>query len=71
MARWKARGKARGSRRGGAQPGGSPVYGLGIIGAAAYFFGSAETGRDYALAIPKAIFWPALLVYKLLRYLAA
>ena len=42
-----------------------------MIGAVAYFFGSAESGRDYALAAPKAIFWPALLVYKLLRYLAA
>jgi hypothetical protein len=42
-----------------------------MIGALAYFFGSAESGRDYVLAIPKAIFWPALLVYKLLRYLAA
>jgi hypothetical protein len=61
---------ARGSRKSGAQPGGNPVYGLGIIGAVAYFFGSAETGRDYVLAIPKAIFWPALLVYKLLRYFA-
>jgi hypothetical protein len=71
MGRWKARGKARGSRKVGAQPGGSPVYGLGMIGAAAYFFGSAESGRDYALAGPKAVFWPALLVYKLLRYLAA
>jgi hypothetical protein len=42
-----------------------------MIGAAAYFFGSAETSRDYVLAAPKAIFWPALLVYKLLRYLSA
>jgi len=67
MGRWKA----RGSRKGGVQPGGSPVYGLGMIGAVAYFFGSAESGRDYVLAIPKAIFWPTLLVYKLLRYLAA
>jgi hypothetical protein len=40
-----------------------------MIGAAAYFFGSAETGRDYALAAPKAAFWPALLVYKLLKSL--
>jgi hypothetical protein len=65
MARWKA----RGSRQGGAQPGGGAVYGLGMIGAVAYFFGSAESGRDYVLAAPKAVFWPALLVYKLLKNL--
>ncbi len=67
MARWKA----RRPRQGGTQPGGDAVYGLGLIGAAAYFFGSAETGREYVLAAPKAIFWPALLVYKLLRFLSA
>jgi hypothetical protein len=42
-----------------------------MIGAMAFFFGSAETGRDYALAAPKAAFWPALLVYKLLKSLYA
>jgi hypothetical protein len=67
----RARWKAKGSRQGGPQAGGGAVYGLGMIGAMAYFFGSAGTGRDYALAVPKAIFWPAILVYKLLRYLAA
>jgi hypothetical protein len=66
MARWKA----MGSGRGGAQPGGGAVYGLGMIGAMAYFFGSAESGRDYLLAAPKAVFWPALLVYRLLKYLS-
>jgi hypothetical protein len=67
VGRWKA----SGARQGGTQTGGGAVYGLGMIGAAAYFFGSAESGRDYALAAPKAIFWPALLVYRLLKYLAA
>jgi hypothetical protein len=67
----KARWKARGARQGGTQTGGGAVYGLGMIGAAAYFFGSAESGRDYVLAAPKAMLWPALLVYKLLRYLSA
>lgn len=67
MARWKA----RRPRQSGPQPGGDAVYGLGLIGAAAYFFGSAQTGRDYVLAGPKAVFWPALLVYRLLRFLSA
>jgi hypothetical protein len=66
MARWKA----RGSRQDGAGTGGGAVYGLGMIGAVAYFLGSAESGRDYALAVPRAIFWPALLVYKLLKSLS-
>jgi len=65
MARWKA----RRPRQGGASNGGGAVYGLGMIGAVAYFFGSAESGRDYALAGPKAVFWPALIVYKLLKNL--
>lgn len=64
QAQWRARGpRPSGSSNGG----GGAVYGIGMIGALAYFFGSAETGRDKALAAPKAIFWPALLVYKLLK----
>jgi hypothetical protein len=44
------------------------VYGLGMIGALVYFAGTAESGRDYALAVGKAIVWPALLVYRLFRF---
>ena len=44
------------------QPGGA-VYGLGMIGALVYFIGLAETRQDYALAVGKALVWPALLVY--------
>jgi hypothetical protein len=65
MARWKT----RRPRQDGAGAGGGAVYGLGMIGAVAYFLESAESGRDYALAAPKAIFWPALLVYKLFKNL--
>jgi len=45
----------------------SRVYGLGMIGAMAYFFQSAESGWDHVLVVPKASVWPALLVYKLLK----
>ena len=62
-----SRWKARGSRQNGPANGGGVVYGLGLIGAVVYFFGSAESGRDYVLAAPKAVVWPALLVYKLLK----
>lgn len=53
--------------RGGASSGGGAVYGLGLIGAVVYFFEGAVTPRDYALALPKAMFWPAFLVYRLLK----
>lgn len=66
----RAQWKARGSRPDGASNGGGgAVYGIGMIGALVYFFQSAATGRDKALAAPKAIFWPALLVYKALKQL--
>ncbi len=38
-----------------------------MIGALVYFLQAADSGRDYVLAVPKAIVWPALLVYKLLK----
>lgn len=56
--------KSRSSPRSAPPPGGGAVYGLGMIGALVYFIGTAESGRDYALAFGKAIVWPALLVYK-------
>jgi hypothetical protein len=54
-------------RQNAAPAGGGAVYALGMVGAMVYFFRSAVTGRDYALAIPKAGVWPAILVYKLLK----
>jgi hypothetical protein len=59
--------KAWRSRQNGPPAGGGAVYGLGMIGAMIYFLGSARSGWDYVLAIPKASVWPALLVYKLLK----
>jgi len=59
--------KKRRSRQDRSATGGGAVYGIGMIGALAYFFESAESGWDYVLAIPKAGVWPALLVYKLLK----
>jgi hypothetical protein len=55
--------------KGAPPPAGGAVYGLGMIGALVYFLGSAETGRDYALAIGRAVVWPALLVYRAFRAL--
>ena len=64
-ARWKANPPARNGGAGG----GGAFYGLGMIGALVYFLAKAEAGSDYLLAFPKAMVWPALLVYKLLRSL--
>jgi hypothetical protein len=66
--RWKGR------RRGAQAPASAPanggaVYGLGMIGALAWFIQTAETRADYALAFPKALVWPAILVFRLFRYL--
>jgi hypothetical protein len=51
------------------QPQGGAVYGLGMIGALVYFAGTAQTGKDYALAVAKATVWPALMVYRVFRFL--
>jgi hypothetical protein len=59
--------KARRSRQGGPAAGGGAVYGIGMIGALVYFVKAAESGRDYVLAFPMAVIWPALLVYKMLK----
>lgn len=55
-------------RRGvGSGTAGDAVYGLGLIGAAIYFFASAESFWDFVLALPKAVLWPVLLVYELFQ----
>ena len=47
------------------------VYGLGFIGAAIYFISTAATFWMGVLGILKAIIWPVLLVYELLKFLGA
>lgn len=49
----------------GAAAGGGAVYGLGLIGAGIYFVLNSDGVWDLLLAIPKAIVWPAILVYEL------
>jgi hypothetical protein len=43
--------------------GGSPVYGLGFIGAVAWFWPQAHDPKERALAVLKAMVWPAYLVH--------
>ena len=58
--------KGRGGMCNGAASG---VYGLGLIGAAIYFIGQATTFWMGVLGVLKAIVWPAMLVYELLKFL--
>jgi hypothetical protein len=65
MANWRAGAPDRP-----AQPqGGGAVYGLGMIGALVYFVGGSKGARGYALAVGKAVVWPAIMVYRAFRYL--
>jgi len=47
----------------------APVYGLGLIGALVYYISHATTFWLGVLGFFKAIIWPAMLVYELLKYL--
>lgn len=47
----------------------SAIYGFGVIGALIYFMQHAQTLWTGILGIIEAIFWPAVLVYKLFEYL--
>lgn len=49
--------------------GSAPFYGFGFIGALVYYIGHATTFWLGVLGFFKAIVWPALLVYELLKYL--
>lgn len=45
------------------------IYGLAFIGALVYFIQQATTFWMGVLGFFKALFWPAVLMYKLLEYL--
>ncbi|MDD2642063.1 MAG: hypothetical protein WC110_06730 [Bacteroidales bacterium] len=47
------------------------VYGLGFIGAVIYFIAQATGFWMGVLGVLKAIIWPVILVYELLKYVAA
>ena len=62
--------KQKQARRSGSAPdGGSPVYGLGFVGAVAWNWQQATTPRDRVLAVLKSMVWPAFLVYAAFRAL--
>ena len=45
------------------------VYGLGMIGAWVYYIGRATTNQERVQGFFKGLFWPAFLVYELLKFL--
>lgn len=49
----------------------NPVYGVGFIGAAVYFIGTATSFWMGVLGFLKAVVWPAILVYELLKFIKA
>lgn len=53
-------------RQGGAS---EAVYGLGLIGALVYYITHATTFLLGVLGFFKAIIWPAMLIYEVLKYL--
>lgn len=49
--------------------GSNAIYGLGVVGALFYFLQGASNLEMVIIGIGKAIFWPAILMFKLLTYL--
>ena len=47
---------------------GGAVYGMGFIGAAIFFIGKATTFSMGVLGFLKAIVWPAILVFEMLKF---
>lgn len=45
------------------------IYGLAFIGAAVYYIQHAATFWEGLIGIVKALFWPAMLMYKLMEFL--
>jgi hypothetical protein len=53
----------------GGAAGGGAIYGLGLIGALIYFLQHAHTILQGIVGIIYAIFWPAVVLYKVLTLL--
>lgn len=50
---------------------GNGIYGLGFIGAAIYYIGTATSFVGGVIGFVKALLWPGFLVYELLSYVGA
>lgn len=63
---WKEWGKDK-KNKGGSTSGAGALYFLGFIGAAVYYIQAAEGVGDGIFGIIKALFWPGIVVYKLIE----
>lgn len=48
---------------------GNAIYGLGVIGALVYFIQHSTSFLDGLWGIVQAVFWPAVVLYKVLEML--
>lgn len=49
----------------------NPVYAFGLFGSLIYFWQSSDPGfMEKVYAILKALFWPGVVVYELLKFIA-
>lgn len=52
--------------------GGSPVYGLGMVGALVYYWRHADAGfQPHLRAVLKAVAWPAFVVHDVMELLGS
>jgi hypothetical protein len=65
----KGKSKYRKYYRSGNMGDGGAIYGMAFIGALVYFIQHATTFTEGVLGVLKAIFWPGVLIYKVLEYL--
>ena len=56
-------------RDNGAAAGAGAVYGLGLIGAVAYYIQTATSFWVGLVGCVKAVFWPGFVVYALMKFL--
>jgi len=62
---------ARSERMQSGGSGGGGVYGLGLIGAAVYYWRHADDGAGAkAMALGKALVWPAFVVHDVLEHMS-
>jgi len=50
------------------QAGSGAIYGLGMLGALVYFLQHSTSFLDGIIGIFKAIFWPGVVLYKVLEF---
>lgn len=58
------------SKKNSCESAGGAVYGLGLIGAAIFYIGQADTFWVGVLGFLKAIVWPVFLIYQALEKLS-